>query len=256
MRVLAFTPFGGSKYAVPPAIDLTLSSVFKTNYVETIRSAGAMDSYGDTSPGANVPFEFPFVIPCFDQQAVDDMYSAFSKRGWLDVQFIDGSIRSTVFKPESLDVVRSYGARKYLPVKVKGTKDPGWRSYKPRALTGSGTSFTIHTNGNADVFTLLTITLGGQSGSVPQFTLTNTTNNYALQWVGTVALLVGQTLTINPGAATVKRSTGSDEWPQVTLGTQQVGFFKLAPGDNTITVSPSLPAGSVWTFSFRDAWYG
>lgn len=255
MRALAFTPFGGVKFIIPNAIDLTLNQTFKTNYVETIRSSGALDSYGDVSPQSIVPFEFPFVYPCFDQANYDEVFGTFSKRGFLDVMFLDGTIRTTPFKPETVETVRSWEAHRYLPFKVHGTKDPGWRSFKSRAVTGTGGSFNVHTIGNADVFTLLTIQLSGQSSSIANFTITNNTNNYALQWVGATALIVGQSITINPGASTVKRSTGADEWPSVTLGQTQTGFFKLAAGDNAITVSPALPAGSVFTFVFRDQWY-
>lgn len=250
-----FTPYGGTRFIIPNAIDFTMSAVYKTNFVETIRAGGAFDTYGDVSPQPEVPFEFHFVYKCVTEVGFDVPFTAFSKRGLLDIAMVDGSFRTTPFKPISVEILRSYEQKNFLPFTVKGQKEPGWRSYSSRAITATGTPFTITTRGNADVFTLLTIQLSGQSSSVPQFTITNTTNNYALTWVGATALLVGQSITINPGASTVKRSTGADEYPSVSFGNIQTGFFKLAAGANVITVSPALPAGSTWSFVLRDAWY-
>ena len=255
MRVMYFTPYGGTRFIIPNAITFTMNETFKTNFVETIRAAGALDSYGDVSPQAEAPFEFQFIYPCLSQANFDAPFAAFSKRGFLDVAMVDGSFRTTPYKPISVEIPRSYEQKNFLPFTVKGQKAPGWRSFNSRVVTGTGNSFNVHTIGNADVFTLLTIQLSGQSSSITTFTITNNTNNYALQWVGATALTVGQSITINPGASTVKRNTGADEWPSVTLGQTQTGFFKLAAGDNAITVSPALPAGSVFTFVLRDAWY-
>lgn len=250
MRILSFTPNGGTRVMLPPATEYTITGAVKQSLISPARMDGAWDQYGDTAPYEMQQIEFPFWLTCPTQSDVDNIRSAFTKRGYLEEMQVDRTIRRRIFKKTDLKDARSVNNRNALQFVCTGYMWPHSYSIAEHTYILSGASGTLTTLGNANAFYGLTIVFTA-SGSTTAFMLSNTSNGYSLSWAG--SLSAGQTLTIVPAAFTVIKTGAVDEYPDVTLGANQIGLFKLSPGANALT--RTITGSGSFSFTYRDTWH-
>ena len=252
MRILSFTPVGGTEILFPPAVEYSISSKRRSAMVSTARADGAYDQFGDTSPIDMQAITFPFQMICPTIAQEDALRLAMNKRGIIKAFQQDGTLRQTWFKCTNLEHPRSRAHRNYAEFTVEGMLYPYWRSVYNRSQTVSASPTVVNTRGNADVYDTLSIVFTA-TGSPTSLTLTNGANSYALTWNG--SMTVGQTLTIDVPGMQVTKTGGVAQIGLIAYGAAaQIGLFKLGPGNNSITYSITGGGGS-FAFSWRDTWY-
>lgn len=116
--------------------------------------------------------------------------------------------------------------------------------------SGYPVSFTLTNDGNVDNDSVLwEITAG--SASITAVTITNTTTGHAMSWSGTLA--IGDVLRIHTGELSVLND-GANDYASFTPPSNKEAWFKLQPGENTVTISiTTAGTGETVRYEFYDA---
>jgi len=125
-------------------------------------------------------------------------------------------------------------------------------------LSGSNLSSSASTNTELAVTNpgnlaarVMDITISVASGAVVNPKLENTTNGYWFQWAGSVG---ASDLVIRPGSWSIKLA-GTNEYDNLTYGTNQREWMKIDPGVNTLKITFSGGGTANLSVSFYPPYY-
>lgn len=259
MRLYSITPDGGTEFLIPDRrYELVMPAVYRSAPVALPAASGAWDALGVALPRAQDTLTLKFVLAASSMTALDALVQsarvATARAGIVKAVMGDGSYRRAQWRPQQVDLPMTYEHPLAVIASVRGVCGPYWQSVDLATHSSMVSPRTISNSGDADAFAGLTLTLTAQ-GSCTAISITNAANGYSLNWLNTASpLTAGQTITINPAAGTVVRSTGANELPYVTLGASQIGLFKLAPGSNTISYTATA-GGAVLAIAWRNTWH-
>lgn len=259
MRIYSFTPTGGTEYVVPDQrYELAMPIQYRTAPVILPAAAGSWDAFGTISPRTMDTLTLKYVIYAATHTALDTAIQAarlaFNRRGSLRAVMGDGvTYRLTQFRADQIEFPTTYEHPLVVMAQVRGQAEPFWKSQALNTQSGAS-PLTISNAGDADAYNALSLTLTA-SGTVSAISISNAANGYTFTWSNpSTPLTAGQSITINPAAGTVTRSTGADELQYVTFGSAQIALFKLAPGSNVLTYSATAGGGSL-SVAWRDTWH-
>jgi hypothetical protein len=124
-----------------------------------------------------------------------------------------------------------------LPVSVEFFAREGFwysESTTTTSLTqaNNATPVSMPTVGTIDSDIVLNVT--SSTGTMTGYTLTNNTNGDTVTWAGSAA--VGVLVALNTAAYTIKNG-GVGAYSGLTIGTNQVKWFRLSPGANSVTLT-------------------
>lgn len=251
MKVTSFDGLALSQYEIDDDIPLE----FNSNLSRLPGQAGAFDHDGDEHFRQPVTISRSFELVESTYAAIDTALDALRAkanlgRRWLVIEMRDGSQRGCWAKLKQVQAPYKPEHLFYLPVQL--TFEIAWpwfedtgdiwyldagellddgltfdRNYSTRSGAGS---LTITNNGD-DVIRRGLIVVQGASTN-PK--IENQTNGYSIQYTGTIPS--GSILLIDIGAQQVSYPGGgvSNPYANITLGDNQVGFFRLELGANTI----------------------
>lgn len=226
---------------------------FVTSTQELPGMAGAYDNFGDDQIRTPLTIKKTLTLVATTGSDIGDLLDAIRAkanlgRRWLIVEMTDGSQRGTWAKLLSVDIKHGIENLVYVPVTLTflatwpwwEDEDQIWRfdtgelfddglNFDQNFTTRSGAGTMTITNNGGDVISKGMILVVGPS-TAP--IITNGANGYSISYGASVA--AGSTLFIDFGEQTVIEA-GVSGWNNVTLGDDQVGFFKLETGANLIT---------------------
>lgn len=217
--------------------------------------AGAFDPFGYGQVRAPLTITRSYELVADTYADIDDQLDAIrakANRGrrWLVIEMRDGDTRGTWAKLTRVQAPYRPDFLQHLPVQLTFEINWPWfedttdiwyldagedlddgltfdRNYTLRG--GSGPSNITNNGGDAITRGLLVI-----KGSSVKPAVVNNTNGWSITFGRNVP--AGSTLFIDVGAQTA-RMNGEDVWADITLGENQVGFFRLETGLNSLTFS-------------------
>lgn len=156
----------------------------------------------------------------------------------------------------------STGMNRRAPVIIDFSRLSDWMSATQetgsQALSSNITTFTITNDGSAATEeVVIRIRANSATGYHSGIVILNQTNGHSITW-NRAAASADDELKLDAGASTVKYSTNNgatytDDYANVTLGSQQNAFFLLEPGANQIKVTDG--GGGTPDASFEWAFY-
>lgn len=205
---------------------------------------GAFDAFGQAqSPRRPRVVKARFGIePILAGLTVDEQLDTLLKvlhtgQQWLKVKMTDGSSRQALAKCIKLPRPRVHGSLHFLDLSAEfELQDPYWYAIAQTVETFAGVGaspYNFNTSnipGTAPV-KKLQVTI---KNAITNPRLTNNTNGFWCQWTG--ALGGGDVLIFDTAAMTVTKNA-ADVYGAVTLGATQIGFMRLEPGVNAMTLT-------------------
>ena len=241
MRLFAFDNVALTQYEIDDDIPLEFVSAGQT----LPGQAGAYDAFGHDQVRAPLTITRNFELIGSSYADIDTQLDALRNRAnlglrWLEIEMRDLSVRGTWAKLKRVQSPNRVGFLEHLPVTLTFEITWPWfedvtdiwyldagevldnsltfdRNYSTRS--GAGT-LTITNNGGDAIRRGLMVIVGASTNP----SLTNAANGYSISYSGTVA--AGSTLFIDIGAQTAWLD-GASAWPNITLGADQIDFFKL-----------------------------
>lgn len=157
------------------------------------------------------------------------------------------------------------GMQRHAAIAIDFRRESDW--FASSVTTGSTsivttpTSWTWVNSGNAPVYAMTILIGGGGSGAPNAPTLTNNTNGYSYS-TKRVGAGANAQIKVDTGANLYQYSTDSvnfaNDYANFTRGANQVGVFRLEPGNNSITLTDQATPGTQNYFvsiSFYAPWH-
>lgn len=251
MKIKSFDGLALEQYEIEDDIPLEFVSTLRT----LPGQAGAYDSEGYDQFRSPLFITRSYELVSDTYEDIDDQLDALRARanqgrGWLVVEMRDTTERGTWAKLKRVFAPYNHEFLQHLPVQLTfevtwpwfEDTDQVWYldsgellddglTFDSNYSTRSGAGSLTITNTGDDVIRRGLIVVKGASTN-PK--IENQTNGYSIQYTGTIP--AGQTLIIDIGAQQVRLPGGgvANPYANITLGDNQIGFFKLELGANTI----------------------